>query len=156
MTENSSMDCVKSYNTLFRKTLRRLPLITFLISGGVNIWQNNSQWVWLFFIALITLIISKIAYSCPNCGGNLFSSDSELEKKQKPMPLFDNLCLFGKDFFCTNCGALLKKSKKYKVHDELEIAQIGDIVEICEGRPVSKLKHMHLMRVLKKQSSNAQ
>lgn len=51
---------------------------------------------------------------------------------------------------------ILKKSKKYKVHDELEIAQIGDIVEICEGRPVSKLKHMHLMRVLKKQSSNAQ
>ena len=51
---------------------------------------------------------------------------------------------------------ILRKSKKYKVHDENEIAKIGDIVEIYEGRPMSKLKHMHLSRVIKKQSADTQ
>ena len=31
--------------------------------------------------------------------------------------------------------------KKYKVHDENEVAQIGDIVEVFEGRPLSKTKY---------------
>lgn len=51
---------------------------------------------------------------------------------------------------------ILRKAKKYKVHDEHEVAQLGDIVEIFEGRPMSKEKHMHLSRVIKKQSTDAQ
>ncbi len=45
----------------------------------------------------------------------------------------------------------LKKSKKYKVHDEQELAKMGDIVEFQEGRPVSKTKYMYLARVVKAQ-----
>jgi len=43
---------------------------------------------------------------------------------------------------------VLKRHKKYKVHDEQEIAQPGDIVEFSEGRPLSKTKYMYLTRVL--------
>lgn len=48
---------------------------------------------------------------------------------------------------------LLKKTvrshKKYKVHDEHEKAQMGDFVEIIEGRPLSKTKYMYLNKVLR-------
>lgn len=43
----------------------------------------------------------------------------------------------------------VRKIKKYKVHDDTEKAKIGDIVEIYEGRPVSKTKYMYLHRVVK-------
>ena len=45
-------------------------------------------------------------------------------------------------------GKILRRTKKYKVHDEREIAQIGDIVEFFSGRPVSKTKHMYIGRVV--------
>ena len=44
---------------------------------------------------------------------------------------------------------ILKKMKKYKVHDEQGQAKIGDLVEFYEGRPLSKTKYMYLARVLK-------
>jgi small subunit ribosomal protein S17 len=43
---------------------------------------------------------------------------------------------------------VVRTDKKYKVHDEKEIAREGDIVEIYEGRPISKTKYMYLSRVL--------
>lgn len=45
---------------------------------------------------------------------------------------------------------IMRISKKYKVHDEHEVAALGDTIEFCEGRPVSKTKHMYLMRVIQK------
>ena len=42
----------------------------------------------------------------------------------------------------------VRKTKKYKVHDENEQAHVGDIVEFYEGCPVSKTKYMYLARVL--------
>lgn len=42
---------------------------------------------------------------------------------------------------------IVRAHKKYKVHDEKEIAREGDIVEIYEGRPISKTKYMYLSRV---------
>ncbi len=48
---------------------------------------------------------------------------------------------------------ILKKVKKYKVHDEQEQAKIGDVVEFCEGRPASKTKYMYLARVLKSRAT---
>lgn len=39
--------------------------------------------------------------------------------------------------------------KKYKVHDEKEEANVGDLVEFREGRPKSKEKYMYLTRVIK-------
>ncbi len=47
-------------------------------------------------------------------------------------------------------GKVLKKIKKYKVHDPLQQAQVGDVVEFFEGRPVSKTKYMYLARIVQK------
>lgn len=44
---------------------------------------------------------------------------------------------------------VMHAKKKYKVHDESGTAKVGDIVEIYEGRPVSKTKYMYLDHVLK-------
>ena len=43
---------------------------------------------------------------------------------------------------------VMRTSKKYKVHDEHGQAAVGDQVEIYEGRPLSKTKHMYLSRVI--------
>lgn len=43
----------------------------------------------------------------------------------------------------------VRVSKKYKVHDENQVASVGDVVEFHEGRPLSKTKHMYLDRVVK-------
>lgn len=47
--------------------------------------------------------------------------------------------LFGKE--------IRKKSKLY-AHDEGNLAQIGQWVEVMETRPLSKLKHWRLVKVL--------
>ena len=44
---------------------------------------------------------------------------------------------------------VLRRTKKYKVHDEVSEAKMGDIVEFYEGRPVSKTKYMYFARVVK-------
>ncbi len=44
---------------------------------------------------------------------------------------------------------VLRRTKKYKVHDEAGEAKMGDIVEFYEGRPVSKTKYMYFARVVK-------
>lgn len=44
---------------------------------------------------------------------------------------------------------VMRSAKKYKVHDESGQLAIGDIVEIYEGRPLSKTKYMYLSRVVK-------
>jgi len=51
-------------------------------------------------------------------------------------------------------GKRYHSTKKYKVHDEKELAKVGDIVEFCEGRPVSKTKFMYLLRVVKSNSDS--
>jgi len=45
-------------------------------------------------------------------------------------------------------GKVMKSKKKYQVHDEKQECKVGDIVEIYEGRPVSKTKYMYLLRVV--------
>ncbi len=45
----------------------------------------------------------------------------------------------------------LRRSKKYKVHDESNEAKVGDTIEFYEGRPVSKTKYMYFARVMKAQ-----
>jgi len=45
----------------------------------------------------------------------------------------------------------LRRTKKYKVHDEQNTAKVGDVVEFYEGRPASKTKYMYLTRVVKSQ-----
>lgn len=45
---------------------------------------------------------------------------------------------------------VLKKTTKFKVHDENNIAGIGDVVEIIETRPLSKEKYHTIVRVVEK------
>lgn len=44
----------------------------------------------------------------------------------------------------------VKRSDKYKVHDEQNIAQVGDKVRIMETRPLSKDKRWRLVEIVEK------
>jgi len=44
---------------------------------------------------------------------------------------------------------VVRSKKKYKVHDADQQAKVGDIVEVYEGRPVSKTKYMYLNRIVR-------
>jgi len=50
---------------------------------------------------------------------------------------------------------IIKKAKKYKVHDENQLAKIGDFVSFFEGRPYSKTKYMCLDKVLRSDAIDA-
>ena len=47
-------------------------------------------------------------------------------------------------------GKIVKKSIKFKAHDENNEAGIGDTVEIMETRPLSKDKCWRLVRIIEK------
>jgi small subunit ribosomal protein S17 len=49
-------------------------------------------------------------------------------------------------------GKTINRSKKYKVHDEKNSAKIGDWVEFIESKPLSKTKHMELLRIVRRSS----
>ncbi len=45
---------------------------------------------------------------------------------------------------------VVKKTTKFKAHDEKNECQIGDKVEIMETRPLSKEKRWRVVKILKK------
>ncbi|MBU3830901.1 MAG: 30S ribosomal protein S17 [Candidatus Ureaplasma intestinipullorum] len=45
---------------------------------------------------------------------------------------------------------LVIHNKKYHVHDEQEIAKIGDKVEITETRPISKTVNWRISKIIEK------
>ena len=47
-------------------------------------------------------------------------------------------------------GKVVKKTNKFKAHDEAQIAGIGDTVEIMETRPMSKQKYFRLINIVAK------
>jgi len=47
-------------------------------------------------------------------------------------------------------GKYMKHRTKLGVHDERNAAGVGDIVEICECRPISKRKSWRLVNVVTK------
>ncbi len=47
-------------------------------------------------------------------------------------------------------GKRVKYSKKYKAHDELNEAKVGDIVRIMETRPLSATKRFRVLEVVEK------
>ena len=49
-------------------------------------------------------------------------------------------------------GKIVAKSRKYHAHDELGAYKLGDIVEIAEGRPISKTKSWVVTRLVEKAS----
>ncbi|WP_257159270.1 30S ribosomal protein S17 [Corynebacterium cystitidis] len=47
-------------------------------------------------------------------------------------------------------GKIMRRSKKYKAHDENNTAGVGDLVRIQECRPLSKDKHHTLIEIVEK------
>jgi small subunit ribosomal protein S17 len=47
-------------------------------------------------------------------------------------------------------GKILRKTKRYKAHDEKNECQIGDAVRIMECRPLSKDKRFRVMQITKR------
>jgi small subunit ribosomal protein S17 len=47
-------------------------------------------------------------------------------------------------------GKRVKYSKKFKAHDEQNIAKTGDVVRIMETRPLSATKRFRLVEVVEK------
>ena len=45
---------------------------------------------------------------------------------------------------------IIAKYNKFQVHDENNVAQVGDLVEIMETRPFSKTKRWRLVRIVKR------
>jgi small subunit ribosomal protein S17 len=47
-------------------------------------------------------------------------------------------------------GKTMRRTKKFKAHDENNECGIGDTVEIMETRPISKEKNWRVVRILEK------
>jgi small subunit ribosomal protein S17 len=47
-------------------------------------------------------------------------------------------------------GKIVARSRKYHAHDEKGEYKLGDLVEIAEGRPISKTKSWVVTRLLEK------
>ena len=47
-------------------------------------------------------------------------------------------------------GKYIRRRTKLAVHDELNQCGVGDVVEITESRPYSKMKSWRVLRVLQK------
>ncbi|KUO95170.1 30S ribosomal protein S17 [Ferroacidibacillus organovorans] len=47
-------------------------------------------------------------------------------------------------------GKRVKRTKKFKAHDEYNEAKIGDVVRIMETRPLSKDKNWRLVEIVEK------
>lgn len=47
-------------------------------------------------------------------------------------------------------GKRVKYIKKFKAHDENNVAKIGDVVEIVETRPLSATKRFRLVSIISK------
>lgn len=43
----------------------------------------------------------------------------------------------------------IRKRKKFHVHDEKNVCQLGDVIEIVETRPISKTKSWKLSSIVK-------
>ena len=56
-------------------------------------------------------------------------------KERKPHPVY---------------GKMMTTTKKFHAHDENNEAGIGDVVQIMETRPLSKLKRWRLVKIVEK------
>jgi small subunit ribosomal protein S17 len=50
-------------------------------------------------------------------------------------------------------GKVIRLSKKYHAHDEKNECREGDLVEIAEGRPVSKTKSWRVAKLVERANS---
>ncbi len=59
------------------------------------------------------------------------------------------VALFEQTYVHPKLQKVLRRTKKYKVHDEHNEAKIGDVIEFYQVRPLSKTKYMCLSQVIK-------
>ena len=52
-------------------------------------------------------------------------------------------------------GKTMRRTARYKAHDEKNEARIGDQVELAESRPISKEKRWTVARILREQRAAA-
>jgi small subunit ribosomal protein S17 len=45
---------------------------------------------------------------------------------------------------------IMRKTKRYKAHDEKNECQVGDSVKIMECRPISKEKHFRVVQIMER------
>ncbi|WP_026071925.1 30S ribosomal protein S17 [Vaccinium witches'-broom phytoplasma] len=50
----------------------------------------------------------------------------------------------------------VKKTNKFHVHDEKEVAKVGDLVNFMETRPLSKTKKFRLFKVVNAKNKESQ
>lgn len=48
-------------------------------------------------------------------------------------------------------GKIVRRTKKFKAHDEENRCRVGDVVKIMETRPLSKEKHWRVVEILERQ-----
>lgn len=48
---------------------------------------------------------------------------------------------------------IVRRTKKFQVHDQNNISNVGDTVEFYEGAPVSKTKFMHINKIVLKNNN---
>lgn len=47
-------------------------------------------------------------------------------------------------------GRIVRRTKRYKAHDETNDCHVGDLVEIMESRPISREKSWRVTRVIER------
>ena len=47
-------------------------------------------------------------------------------------------------------GRIVRRTKRYKAHDEANDCHVGDLVEIMECRPISKDKRFRIQRIVQR------
>jgi len=47
-------------------------------------------------------------------------------------------------------GRIMRRTRKFKAHDETNVSCVGDLVEIMETRPLSREKRWRVVRVVEK------
>lgn len=47
-------------------------------------------------------------------------------------------------------GKIIKRSKKFKFHDENNLSKMGDLVSVVESRPLSREKRWALQKIIRK------
>ena len=47
-------------------------------------------------------------------------------------------------------GRRIKRTKRYKAHDEANACGVGDVVRVMETRPLSRGKHWRVVEVIRK------
>jgi small subunit ribosomal protein S17 len=47
-------------------------------------------------------------------------------------------------------GKIIKRTKKFKAHDENNECRVGDVVTIMETRPLSRHKRWRLVKIIRK------